>query len=119
MATVSRGDVTLTPDLIMGWELTREARSVVHSIIGTDEVVVTARPPAPPAGELRLIWTDAAAAHAAADELSIPGGAWTWSEPDALAGDFVAYVSGRVTVAALDDEASAWQVTVEVQGVGT
>jgi hypothetical protein len=116
VATITRGATELAPALILGWHLTRPTRSVVHGILGTDEVELTTRPPGPWAGDLRTFWASEAAATAAAEALAVPGGPWEW---DVLNEIRSAYATGDITIEAADDEGRRWIVTVGVTEAGS
>lgn len=114
MATITRGTTTLTPSVLAPTSLTRRSRSVVHDVIGTDEVEITGRAPGPRSGDVRAVWPTQAAAEAAAEALAVPGPPWTFTGPGQT---FTAAVVGDVTLESLTDWGGTWQVTVGVQEI--
>lgn len=57
---------TITPALVLGgWESADEPQTIVHPILGSENVAVTLRPAAPRTGQLRLLFMDSASADAA------------------------------------------------------
>lgn len=114
MATITRGVVTLSPAAILGWSLTRPGRSVVHTILGSADPVVTVRAPGLRAGTIRTVWLSAADALSAAEALSVVGGSWTWTVPErGLV--VLATVVGDVSEVTLADNGRVWAVDVDVQ----
>lgn len=116
MATITRGATTLTPTLVLGWGLTRRGRSVVHEILGTGEVDITTRTPAPRNGTVRTFWASESAANAALEALSVPGGPWVF---DVVGEPLTAYVVGDLSIESATDAARRWVVRVDVQEAGT
>lgn len=72
---------TTTPDLVMLHEDASEAASVVHPIIGSEDVDVTLRPARRPTGTLRLLYLTHADATAAR-ELHRAASTFTIDSPD-------------------------------------
>ncbi|EQM75919.1 MULTISPECIES: hypothetical protein [Microbacterium] len=57
---------SIAPDLVLAGHVTEnEARSIVHEIPGSQDVVVTLRPAGPATGMMRMLFMDQAAAEAA------------------------------------------------------
>lgn len=114
--TISNGLDTLTPALVDGWEATREARTIVHDILGTNDAAVTLRPHKLRSGTLAIVvGTDPALA--AALEAMLSAGdvlALASTEQTTVAMSFV--VSGDVTLS-LDDTRMVWLLEVDFQEV--
>ncbi|MGN8245296.1 hypothetical protein ACTHAM_002415 [Cellulomonas soli] len=117
MATMTRGATVLTPVDVLGWSLSRPSRSVVHDLLGTDEVEVTVRPAGPRTGTLRTLWTDHTSALAAAAALAVPGGAWVVAVPERPGLSMTALVTGDVDESSLSDDGAGWAVDVTVTEV--
>jgi hypothetical protein len=64
MTTISDGTTTLTPMTVLGWAASREPRSRVHQLIGSQAPDVTLRPHALRSGTLSILCEDEAAAIA-------------------------------------------------------
>lgn len=113
--TITRAGTVLTPTLVLGWSVAREARAVVHPILNTDDVEVTVRKPAPFAGDLRTFWATHDAALHALDVLAVPGAPWLWD----IDGDWTltAQATGRLALESATDDGTRWIVTVGVQEV--
>jgi hypothetical protein len=112
MTTITNGTITITPDLVLGWDSAREARTVMHPVLARPDPDVTLRPSAVRTGRLQLWFTDqgdavaAELAHAAATVWSLDAG------PDAP--DLPGYVvSGPVTLHADGPDLNRWLVEVE------
>ncbi len=115
MPTITRGAVTLTPQVILPARLTRPGSSIVHRIIGDPEPDVTIRDAGLRTGELRTLWPTAAAAEAAAAALAIAGGPWLLEETGDC--DMTALVVGDVLLDGAADGANARLVTITVQEI--
>lgn len=112
MATLSNGTDTISPELVTGYQSTREPRTIVHNILGTSSVDVTVRPAGPRSGTLELLILSEADAAAAETALS---GATVWTLTDAdrstIGMSFV--VSGGAITRTLEDETrQLWLVSV-------
>jgi hypothetical protein len=116
--TISRGLTVLHPDAVLGWSLTRAARSVVHEILGTAQVEITVRQPGPRAGTLVTLWWTEATARAAFDALSVAGAPWVWAVPDALGAPLTAHVLDG-SLEAAEDAGRRWIIRSTVQEIGT
>lgn len=112
MTVISDGTTDLTPQLVLGWQSTQNARTVVHPVIGRPDPDVTLRPHTPRTGQLRMLTLNEADAHALA-ALHTQGLVLTLTDTDlpALGMSYVA--SGPVTVALDDATRRRWVVTVD------
>lgn len=108
---------TISPQLVLGYDMSRAARNVVHEIIDRAEPDVSLRPGSLRAGELRLLFTDEDAAHTAAVALSgAEAFTFTSTTRPTLTMRFV--VDGAGVALALDDGTrELWTVTVTYREV--
>lgn len=115
MATITKGVTTITPDLVIGWETTNEARTVLHPLISSEVPAVTMRPSSPRSGTLRMLWSSYADAEACRVLHVTSPAPMTLADPVLGAMRYV--VAGRVTTSAQDDPGTVWAVDVEYQEV--
>lgn len=107
--TALNGAGDTTPDLVTVYTAGREGRNIFHDLIGGGQAIALVAP-APPAGELECLYTDAAAAHAAvllhAEEslFTITDGDHPWLE-------FSYAIAGDVELEQ-DDTRRVWVVTI-------
>jgi hypothetical protein len=111
--------VQVEPILVDGYETTRAARSVVHTVVGRTFPDVTLRAPGPRRGALRMLFATEAEAVRAFAILSEPR-AFTLSEPD-LPGIGMRFVvaDGDLSAGLDDTTRRVWWVRVpfvEVEG---
>lgn len=117
MATITDGTVTITPDLVLGWDSTRDARTQVHPVLGRPDPEVTLRPAGTRTGTLVLFFTDLADAQAAEDAHATPG-VWSMDNTTEGAPSLAAYVvSGPITLRAEGPNLDRWLVEVAYQEV--
>lgn len=117
MATITDGVTTLTPDLVLGWESTREARTRVHAILSREDPDVTLRPAATRSGLLRLFFTEWADAYAA-DQAHGGATVWTLDATTEQAGLTLTYVvSGPTSLRDEGTDRRRWLVEVAYQEV--
>jgi len=64
MTTISDGTTTITPELVVGYEATRDARTVVHQVIGRADPDVSLAADGLRTGSLELLFLTEAAASA-------------------------------------------------------
>lgn len=111
MSTITRG-ATVLQSVILGWSTTRATRTVVHDLLLTADVEVTARPAGPRTGTLRTGWATHAQAESAATDLATPGTPWVIDATDGQAGMVLTVaITGDVTVAADGDDGDRWAAT--------
>jgi hypothetical protein len=109
--TIDNGDVTLEPELVLGFDTVRPGRSVVHQIIGRAEPDIVLRDAGTRAGTLRLFFVTEADASFAQDELGTPS-VWTLDEPA-----LIFSVTGDVSVSAVGPGYARWTVDAGFQEV--
>lgn len=116
MTTISSGGTTITPDLVLGWDAGREARTVVHEVLDGPPAA-TLRAASPRAGVLRLFFLTPEAAHACASAHAAPA-VWLLDDPD-VPGGTLRYVvaGGQVRVVSEPPDHRRWVVEVPYQEV--
>lgn len=70
--TIAHVTGVVVPEVVNGFEGTREARTIVHAILGRPDPDVTFRPAGLRTGTLRLVFATGAAAAAAEAALTVP-----------------------------------------------
>jgi hypothetical protein len=116
MTTITDGTTTITPDLVLGWDSTRDARTQVHPVLGRSDPEVTLRPSAVRTGRLQLWFVEQADAVAA--ELAHAGtSVWSLNAGPDAPGLPAYVVSGAVTLHADGSSLDRWLVEVEYQEV--
>jgi len=109
--TITHSAGVITPELVDGYEATREVRTVVHDIINRTNPDVTFRAPGPRSGSLRCLFPVQADAIAAYGVLSTPQ-VFTLTDPDVPAVGMSFIVAGGDLTIALDDNTrGVWWVT--------
>lgn len=118
-STITHSTGTLTPAVVDGWQMSREARSRVHTILGRSAPDVTLRPAGMRKGTLRCVFATEAAASAAEAVFAIPQ-VLTFADSDrpTLAGSFVV-ADGDIELELDDSTRNTWIVTVPFQEVTT
>lgn len=120
MSTViTHASGTITPTVVLGYESEREARTIVHSILGRANPDVTLRPAGLRTGTLTLGFEGATAeadsleaenVHAAVGSFAVVS-----TDRDTIEMPYV--VSGRITRALDDQTRDAWTVAIDFQEV--
>lgn len=108
---------TITPEQVNGFEAAREARTIVHNIIGRADPDITLRPVGLRTGTLTLVFATGAAAKSAEAALAFPQ-VLALSDPDVpeVAMSFV--VAGGDLAPKLDlDTQTVWLLDVPFQEV--
>lgn len=117
MSTITHSTGTITPRLILGWEATRPARSLVHEVLGRADPDITLRPAGVRSGTLRLLFTTGAEASAAAAVFAIAQ-TLTITDPDVAQVGMSFVVAEGDIVAQLDPETRRlWTLDVAFQEV--
>jgi hypothetical protein len=99
MTVLISGDATIAPTLAnMNYAADREARSVVHPIIGRPFPDVTLRPAGSRTGTLHLMFATEAAAAAAAEALALPR-VWAQLSPEQPSTAMRFVVQGTISAA--------------------
>lgn len=110
------GDLTLTPDLVLGYDWRHEGRNVLHPLIGNPLPAVTLRPAGAKAGTLRLFFQTEADALAA-EEAHTRAEVFTYTDSDRLALTMRYVVSGTIAVTLDEKTRQRWIVAVDYQQV--
>lgn len=84
-----------TPDLVLGWDSSRQSRTVVHDVLGRPDPDVTLRPASTRTGTLRLFFLDLATA-VACEEAHAAATIWTLSTADVLPATMRYVVDGQI-----------------------
>lgn len=116
--TISNGTDTLTPDLVNGWEATREARTIVHDILGSSEGAVTLRPHKLRAGTLAIVVGTDAALAGDLEVMLCAGEVLTLESSDKPTIGMSFAVHGDVT-SRLDATRKVWLIDADFQEVGS
>lgn len=107
----------ITPEVIDGFQSSREARSIVHTILGRPDPDITYRPASLRKGTLTLVFATGAAAIAAEAVLVLPE-VFTLSDTDVAQVAMSFVVADGDVVTALDKSTRrAWTVTIPFQEV--
>lgn len=72
VTVITHSTGTITPEVVNGFEAAREARTIVHNIIGRPDPDITFRPAGLRKGTLTLVFATGAAATAAEAALAFP-----------------------------------------------
>lgn len=116
-STISHSGGIITPAVVDGWRMSREARTRVHTILGRSEPDVTFRPAGLRKGVLRCVFATEADARAADAVFATPQVlVFGDSDRPTLAGSFVV-ADGDIEVELDDVTRNAWIVTVPFQEV--
>ena len=118
---ITAGAVTITPSLILGYESTREPRTIVHAIMGLESPDTTLRPAGLRKGRMELGFTGATAeadSRAAETTLATPA-VFSLVSSDRLTVQmsFVLPEGGSLTRALEDQTRAAWVVAFDWQEV--
>ena len=118
--TISNGTDTLTPELIDGWKPTREARTIVHAILGSNQGAVTLRPHALRSGTLAIVVGTDASLAAAIEGMLCSGDVLTLADNDQPLVGMSFVISGRVEGPRLDDDTrEVWLIDADFQEVAS
>lgn len=138
---ITDGSETINPTLVLGYESERQARNVVHPILGSQESDVTLRPAGRRTGTLRLFFAsgtasgyawvdgyyvpvsdgvDAAEDSKAAEDLHATGEVFTLvSDLGTVAMSYVVPRGGRIRRSLDEQTRRHWVVEVDFQEVTT
>lgn len=106
---------TTTPDLVLGYETSRQSRNIVHELIGGG-ISITLVPASPRSGALQLFYIAEAdawasmALHATADS-------FTLADTDIPDVGMTYVLSGSVDIALDEQTRAQWVVTVNYQEI--
>lgn len=115
MTTLSDGTTTIEPILVTGWQTSRPARAVVHTIIDRPEPEVTLREAGLRVGVFELLFATLAEA-AAAEALHTQAVSFTLTDDTVGTLDYVV-AGGDIDVELDDATRSLWLVRVPFQEV--
>lgn len=106
---------TITPDLVLGFESVRAARTILHDVIGASDLAVTQRPAAKRSGTLSLLFEDETASKQAEDLHAAVGKFALVTDELGTVG--MAYVVSGDIKRSLDDSRKLWLLDVNYQEV--
>lgn len=115
MTTITRSSdtATLTPDLVLTeWADENEPQTIVHRILGRQDVVVTLRPALDATGTMRLFFLTLAAAREAQAFHRAAATFTTDGSDERLPAE---YVPRRIRKAQQPDNSKRWIVEIEFQ----
>lgn len=105
-------DVFVVPEVVDGFRAAREARTIVHDVLGSADVDVSMRPVGLRRGVLQMVFADAVAASAGED-LAATTQLLTLTDPDVPTVGMTFVVAGGEIGLELNDETrSAWVLSV-------
>jgi hypothetical protein len=115
---IYHADGSITPEVIEGFEASREARSIVHHVLGRSDPDITLRPAGMRTGTLTLVFADGAAAAAAEAALRVPQ-VLTLADPEVpeVAMPFV--VTDGEIVQRINESRKSWTLELPFQEVTT
>lgn len=109
----------ITPEVVNGYDAAREARTIVHTILGRPDPDITLRPAGLRSGTLTLVFATGAAAASAEAALLFPQ-VLVLSDPDVpqVAMSFVVGPEGQASTRSLDlDTQTVWLLELPFQEV--
>jgi len=113
--TITKGDVTVTPALVLGYDAARMSRNLVHNLIGNGAPNVTLKPASLRSGTLELLFADESTA-AACEALHATEGSFTLTDSDRPSIGMV-YVVGSIRRQLEPETRAFWIVSVGFQEV--
>ena len=114
--TISDGTNTTVPDLVLGYESTRETGTIVHAIIGSASPDVTLRPAMLRTGRLALFYTTKDAAFAA-EAMHNAASSFTIADTDVPDIGMTYVLAGQLGQALEDTTRARWILTVPFQEI--
>lgn len=121
MHSITDGETTITPTVVDGYQADRDARSIVHEILGRSAADVTARPASLRTGTLRLGFVGSTAEEDSkeAEDLHATGALLVFSSSELPTIDmsYVVPLGGRITRELENTTRAAWMLTVTFQEV--
>lgn len=117
--TITRGDLVISPTIILNVSSDRESRNVFHPIIGRSDDDVTTRPASLRAGTLELGFSgpDAEASSALAEAAHAASGVFTLVAPERTSLGFSYVTNGRITRELEQETRDNWLVRVDYREV--
>ena len=111
---------TITPEVVNGFESSRETNTIVHNILGRSDPDITYRPAGLQSGRLTLVFASGAAARAAEAALVVVPRSFQLSDPDApSAGMRFVVAGGEVNIRFDLDTQTVWLVEIPFQEIPT
>lgn len=107
--TISNGTDTLTATVMDGYEATREARNVVHEILGSNVPAVSLRAARTRSGTFRFMFVDAAVAQAALNMLG-SASKITLADTDRPGVGMIFVAAGSVSIELEDSTRNLWVI---------
>lgn len=119
MTTITHASGSIVPTIVDGYEASREARTVVHSVLNRSAPDITFRAAGMRRGTLSCVFADQLEAVSAFGVLSIPQ-TFTLSDDDVPSvGMSFVVAEGDLTIALDDETREVWVVTVPFVEVAT
>ncbi|RPE75196.1 MULTISPECIES: hypothetical protein [unclassified Frondihabitans] len=111
----------IAPDLVTGFESTRDSQTLFHSVIGRAYPDITLRPASLRRGTLTMLFAsgDAESLSATAEDLHAAAGLFELTDPDRASVAMTYVVSGAVGRALEDETRDAWLLSVDFQEVAS
>lgn len=117
MSAITHSTGTITPRVVLGWEASRRARSLVHEVLGRPDPDITLRPAGVRSGTLRLLFATGAEAAAAASVFATAQ-TLTITDPDVAQVSMSFVVAEGDIVVQLDPETRRlWMLSAPFQEV--
>ena len=114
--TISDGTTTITPELVLGYEVAQESRNVIHTILGRATPDVTLRFTNLRVGTLQMLFKTAEEAEAAR-QLHINPIVFIMTSTEIPEADMTYVVSGSISTVLEDETRKLWTVSVDFQEV--
>ncbi|HWU29823.1 MAG TPA: hypothetical protein VN041_12150 [Microbacterium sp.] len=111
MTTITHSTGTIVPTIVHGFAARREARTLIHPVLGSPDDDVSLRPAGRRSGVLELVFSTSAAAVAAEAVFAI-GQVLTITDPDVTAVGMSFVVAGGTVGVELSESRRSWIVTV-------
>lgn len=114
--TISDGTTTITPELVLGYEVAQESRNIIHTILGRATPDVTLRFTTLRVGTLQMLFKTATEAEEAR-QLHINPIVFTLESTEIPEADMSYVVSGSISTVLEDETRKLWTVSVDFQEV--
>ena len=114
--TITDGTTTITPELVLGYEVSQESRNVVHTILGRSTPDITLRFTNLRTGTLQLLFTSATDAEEAR-QLHINPIVFTLESTEIPEADMSYVVAGSISTVLEDETRKLWTISVDFQEV--
>jgi hypothetical protein len=117
-STITQGDTTITPALVLGYDSSRTSGNIVHWILGRPDPDITLRPARLRNGTLKLLFRTEAAA-AACLSLHSGTGVFTLADPDVSSVGMRYAVDGSIDISLDPQTLEMWVVSVAYQEIAS